>query len=66
MKSDKQVFLSSLEMVRGFNDRFYFVEEDVTTHNSTVIEINFDQSSSNLSYTKREVYCLSASKIVSL
>ena len=53
-------------MIRGYNDRFYYVEKDLADQNSKVFEIRFDLERGTNSYIKRQVFSVTAANIICL
>ena len=66
MKSDSRVLLSSQEILRSTNDRFYFIETDTFSNNSRIIEIKFECKHSKFRFEKREIFALYATRILLL
>ena len=58
--------MSSQEMLRSTNDRFYYIEQDTFSNNSRIIEIKFEYSQTKFRFVKREVFSLYATKILLL
>ena len=63
MKAENNLSLAPIDMIRCYNNLFFYVEVDLTSRNSNVIMIDVKIGKNSISYSKSEVFSVSAANI---